>query len=199
MALWKTLFLDVLNKHAPITSIKVKSNHLPYVTSELRGLISQRDYLRAKANKSGSAVLRQAFVQVRQKVNYMIKKLRHDYYEKIEENKNNLKATWKILKQAIGQSTNLTCIDEVMYDCREIVDKPEIADICNLHFVSVGKRLAEGLSNTNIDTISHIATPNEKFKFSKISTEQVKQVIRKLVNNKATGIHNITNRVLKAV
>ena len=65
-------------------------------------------------------------------------------------------------------------IDKVMHDCRAIVDKQEIANICNLHFVSVGKRLAEGLSNTNIDTISHIATPNEKFTFSKISTEQVK-------------------------
>ena len=66
-----------------------------------------------------------------------------------------------------------------------------------MHFVSVGKRLAEGLSNTNIDTISHIATPSEKFTFSKISTEQVKQVVRKLVNNKATGVHDIPNRVLK--
>ena len=39
--LWKTFFLDILNKHAPITNIKVKSNHLPYVTSEMRGLIRQ--------------------------------------------------------------------------------------------------------------------------------------------------------------
>ena len=46
--LWNTFCLDILNKHAPITNIKVKSNHLPYVTSELRGLIRQRDYLRAK-------------------------------------------------------------------------------------------------------------------------------------------------------
>ena len=128
----------------------------------------------------------------------MIKNLRHDYYEKkIEDNKNNLKVTWKTLKQAIGQSTKSTCIDKVMHDCGEIVDKQEIADICNLHFVLVGKRLAEGLSYTNIDTICHIATPNEKFTFSKISTEQVKQVIRKLVNNKATGVHDIPNRVLK--
>ena len=109
--LWKTFFLDIWNKSAPITNNKVKNNHLPYVTSELKGLIRQRDYLRAKANKSGSAILRQAFVQVRQKVNYMIKKLRHDYHEKIEDNKNNLKVTWKILKQAIGQSTESTCID----------------------------------------------------------------------------------------
>ena len=84
-----------------------------------------------------------------------------------------------------------------MYDCKEILGKQEISDICNLHFVSVGKRLAEGRSNSNIDTVSHVVTPNEKFKFSNISTEQVKQVIRKLVNNKATGVHDIPNRVLK--
>ena len=108
-----------------------------------------------------------------------------------------MKVTWKILKQAIGQSTKSTCIDKVLYDCREIVDTQEIADICNLRFVSVGKRLGEFLSNTNIDTISHIVTPNEKFKFSKISTEQVKQVMRKLVNSKATGVHDIRSRILK--
>ena len=56
-----------MNTYAPITNIKVKSNHLPYVTTELRGLIKQRDYLRAKANESGSDILRQAFVQVRKK------------------------------------------------------------------------------------------------------------------------------------
>ena len=61
-----------------------------------------------------------------------------------------MKVTWKSLKEAIGQSTKSTCIDKVMYGCREIADKQEIADICNLHFVSVIKRLAESLSNTNI-------------------------------------------------
>ena len=57
----------------------------------------------------------------------MIKKLRHDFYEKkIEDNKNSLKVTWKILKQAIGQCTKSSSVDKVMYDCREIVDKQEI-------------------------------------------------------------------------
>ena len=40
---WKALFLDILDKHAPVTKIKVKGNSLPYVTSELRALIKTRD------------------------------------------------------------------------------------------------------------------------------------------------------------
>ena len=30
-AMWKKFFLDVLNKHAPLTKIKVKGNNLPYI------------------------------------------------------------------------------------------------------------------------------------------------------------------------
>ena len=47
--LWKIFFLDILNKHAPITNIQVKGSKIPYVTSELKAMIRQRDYLRAKA------------------------------------------------------------------------------------------------------------------------------------------------------
>ena len=35
-AMWKKLFLHVLNKHAPLAKIKVKGNNLPYTDSETR-------------------------------------------------------------------------------------------------------------------------------------------------------------------
>ena len=46
--LWKMIFLDVLNKHAPVTDIKINGNSLPYITSDIRILIRQRDYLKRK-------------------------------------------------------------------------------------------------------------------------------------------------------
>ena len=42
--IWKSFFLDVLNKHAPLAKIRVKGNNLPYVTTEVRRLIRQRDF-----------------------------------------------------------------------------------------------------------------------------------------------------------
>ena len=63
--LWTAFFLEILNKHVPIINIKVKGNNIPYVTSELKSIIRQRDYPRAKANKTGSCILRQAYDQIK--------------------------------------------------------------------------------------------------------------------------------------
>ena len=68
--------------------MQVKGNKIPYVTSELKAMIRQRDYLRAKANKTGSSVLRQANSQVRAKVSQKLYELRKNYHtSKIEQHK----------------------------------------------------------------------------------------------------------------
>ena len=61
----KNLFLEVLNKHAPLDNIKVKGNNLPYITSEIRQLARKHEFLTAK--KTGSRYLRQAFQQIKHK------------------------------------------------------------------------------------------------------------------------------------
>ena len=38
MWIWRTFFLDVLNKHAPIDNIRIKGDNLPYITAEVRQL-----------------------------------------------------------------------------------------------------------------------------------------------------------------
>ena len=103
--LWKRFFLGILNKHAPITNIQVKDSKIPYVTSELKAMIRQRDYLKAKGNKTGSSVLRQAYGQVGGKVNHRLYILRKNYYTStIEQDKYDLKNRWKVLKGAIGKT-----------------------------------------------------------------------------------------------
>ena len=76
---WKTFFLDVLNEHAPVDNIKIKGNNLPYITAEVRQLARQRDFLRKKANKTGSKYLRQSF---QHRVTYKLRSLRSEYYSK---------------------------------------------------------------------------------------------------------------------
>ena len=52
--LWKKLFKEVLNKHAPIQQKKVRSKNVPWVKSDIKKLINERNKFKRKAilNKS---------------------------------------------------------------------------------------------------------------------------------------------------
>ena len=41
--LWKELFLEVLDKHVPIQHIRKKSSSIPWLTSEIKKLLFDRD------------------------------------------------------------------------------------------------------------------------------------------------------------
>ena len=61
-----------------------------------------RDYLKTKAVKTGSSYIRQVFIQLRGGVYSLLQTSSHDYHTKrINENKGNMKTTWKMLKHAI--------------------------------------------------------------------------------------------------
>ena len=119
--MWKNLFFSALDKHTPITSMRLRDNKAPYITSELKSLIRQRDYLKAKANKTGSKYFYQAFLNIRNQAKRLLYKLRKNYYsQKIEECKGDMKATWKVLKHAIKQACKSTNIEKIQYRVKEI-------------------------------------------------------------------------------
>ena len=88
--------------------------------------------------------------------------------------------------------------DKLNVNGEEINDKMKIAESCDEYFTDIGKRLASKIppSDTNIKeyikTITHA-----KFNFKQITPIQVHKIIRKLKNGKATGIHQMPNKLLK--
>ena len=74
-----------------------------------------------------------------------------------------------------------------------------IAEVCNEHFVTIGKKLADVIVQTDDSSpYAHLKRAETQFKFKPVTADQIQQTISKLINCKATGIHNIPNRVLKA-
>ena len=47
--MWKKMFLEVLDKHAPLQHKKIKSKKVPWITSNIKKLIIQRDKLKKKS------------------------------------------------------------------------------------------------------------------------------------------------------
>ena len=97
----------------------------------------------------------------------------------------------------MGQGSKTTNVDKITEKGCQYTDNKEIADICNKHFVSIGERLAEGIPDTSDSPTAHMKPANCRFVSRKVTTSQVERVIKKLVNAKATGVHNIPNKILK--
>ena len=195
---WKTFSLNILDKHAPVKTIRVRGNNLPYVTAEVKSMMRQRHYLRGKANKTGSKYLRQAFQQVRNKVDYTLRNLKSEYYtRKIEENQNNLKNTWKLLKQVVNKGGKSSSIDKLKIKETEIVDKQKISEEMNNYFASIGINLARNIPDGTTNPTDFVKQSNSTFKFKRIESTQVHNLIMKAVNGKATGIDLVPNNLLK--
>ena len=108
-----------------------------------------------------------------------------------------MKGTWKILKQAMGQESKSSNIEKVIHKGCKISDKKEIANICNEHFVSVGKRPAVNIPDTGESSTAHIKPTNRRFVFHKVMTFQVEKALKKFIKSKAAGIYSIPNKILK--
>ena len=99
MADMEDFFFNVLNKHALIKTIRVRGNNLPYVTAEVKSLMRQEDYLRGKANKTGSKYLT-AYPHVLQNLTesslvYDLNGIPFDLISDTSDNANGLWLTWK--------------------------------------------------------------------------------------------------------
>ena len=164
-------------------------------------MIRQRDYLRKKANKTGSNILRQAFQQIKNKVTYTIRKLRAEYYSKtLKKNEGDLKKTWIILKQAMCKDTKTTKIDHININDTIINDKQKISEELNDHFVSNGEKLANEIQpskNTPEYYLFKTKRNGTNFKFRNIRPNQIVKLLTKLKNGKASGIDMMSNKFIK--
>ena len=51
---WKTIFLSVADFHAPERTKKVRSEHAPWITENIKQTMRRRDFLKKKAVRTGS-------------------------------------------------------------------------------------------------------------------------------------------------
>ena len=52
---WKCSFLSIVNKHAPLRKMRVRTRSSPWITSELKKRIHDRDILKIKVSKSSDS------------------------------------------------------------------------------------------------------------------------------------------------
>ena len=86
---WDNMFLEVVNKHAPIKSHRTKRNYQPaWLTPQILDCIKQR-------NKCKVSWKMDVYLHIRNRVSKMIDSAKNETYQmKIEEGKNDPRSVW---------------------------------------------------------------------------------------------------------
>ena len=136
---WSSLLSLIIEKHAPMRTIKVSYKLTPWLTTDFRKLARSRDKLKISAIKNKSSILMNSYKHVRNKVNNL--KLKRDYFtKKIALYKGNLKETWKTINLLLNKRSKMTSVS-----CLDVADNNEIVHSMNDFFCSIGKKLGNDI------------------------------------------------------
>ena len=100
------LFNEVLDRHAPIRTIKVGNRPKPFVTDEILGLMKTRDKWRKQARKTKDPLAWAAYKSLRHEVKRKLKIAEREYVaEQIKQNPNNPRCVWKTIRSCIPKKS----------------------------------------------------------------------------------------------
>ena len=103
--IWKKIFLDVLDKHAPLQHRKIRSKKAPCITNDIKNLMNTRDKFKRKAILTNNENDWLNFRLTRNKVNIKLRNAKKDYYSsKIAGQQFNPKKAWKSINSLLGMA-----------------------------------------------------------------------------------------------
>ena len=198
-ALWKELFLEVLDKHATVQRIRKRNSGVPLLTGEIKKMIFERDKLKRKAVVTNSQTAWDEYKSTRNKVNTALRQAKADCFRaKISNQKNNPKEAWKTINNLLGRSPNNTVVNELKFNDVKITSPEEIANAFNAYFTDIGPNLASSIDDADIAFDCFVKPATSKMtRFKLVSHTKVIKLLNGLFDSKATGLDKISGKILK--
>ncbi len=145
---FEDVFLEVLNKHAPLKNKIIRGNHAPYMNTALRKAIMKRTQLQNQYYKSKNIIDLKAFKKQRNYVSRLYKRHRKSFYNNIDvKNFTDNKKFWKNVNPLFSNKTKVQNKISLVEDEDIISDDTEIAQTFNDFF-------RDAVRNLNIDQSS---------------------------------------------
>ena len=137
----KKLFLEVLDKHAPLQHKKIRAKRIPWTTSSIKGLINKRDKLKRKAIITKLECDWENYKRIGNRVNIELKNAKKEYYStRIADEGNNPKNAWKTINNLLGRKDKQTVVhvNELKLGDNSLTNPKDIAEGFNDYFSSIG-------------------------------------------------------------
>ena len=142
--IWNILFLEIVNKHAPLKQHRVRKENQPeWLSPEIIDCIKERNKCKANGNQ-------RSYVFFRNKVSSMIKVAKNNMYKaKIEKGKDDPRTIWQIFKEygASRKTATIEMINGFRQNSQLISDDKKMANVFNKYFVNLAAQLKGQLKN----------------------------------------------------
>ena len=219
---FESVFLSVLNKHAPLKKKFVRGNPAPYMTKQLRKATMRRSELESKYLKNRTVDNKTKFKKQKNYCSKLYKKERRKFYSDLELNKiTDNKQFWKTIKPLLSdkctQSSTISLVDNI----NVISDDSELAKTFNSYFEKavtnlgikeyespdtnpgsasqddVDIAISKYKNHPSIKMINENVSFESRFSFKDISEPDILKEISNLNSKKVGTLGNIPTKVLK--
>ena len=197
--IWKILFLEVLDKHAPLQHNKIRARQVPWITSSIKELINTRDKLKRKAIITNLENDWLNYTRTRNRVNIELRNAKRDYYStKIADDKSNPKQAWKTINSLLGRQNKPSIVNELKLGENSLTNPRDIAEGFNDYFSNIGPNLASQINTQNFNFETYVKNIESEFAaFQPVTVNHVNQLLTGLSSNKATGVDKISCKIIK--
>ena len=209
IAIFLKLFDSVLDKHAPfklMTNKEMKLRDKPWITSGILKSIKIKDsthkkYIKAK-NAETKYNLFLKFKSYRNSVSNLLKLSKKNYYtEYFNSNINNIKGTWKGIKEIINlKSSKKLQPSNLSVNNKLITDKSSVANAFNDFFSTIATKLSQKVVPTNVTFDAYLNNPNQNsFFVQPTNKKEVAGLINLLNSEKSNGPNSIPTDIIKLI
>ena len=207
LALSICILINYFDKHVPLKKISNKRFKLkfkPRITKGILKSLKKRNdlhsrFVRAK-DSTRKKYLHSRFKIYRNLLVTLIRKSKQNYFNKyFSDNVNNLRETWKRIRNIIQLKNNENAIPTRILNGDNIESDPtKIENTFNSYFSSIGKTLQSKIHSSYIHFTKYLKNPNiNSFFVSPTNTTEVMNVISRLKNGKSCGPNSIPTAILK--
>jgi hypothetical protein len=121
--------------------------------------------------------------------------------QKLTENAKNPKKMWEILNEITGGKKGGSKIDKLLINDNDVSDPNLIAEEFNKFFTSIGKKISESISPTNVDPISLMPNYNvhNDLQFGQMSQADFINIVNDMQSKNSGDVNGISTKMLKFV
>ena len=117
------------------------------------------------------------------------------YTNRIAACKDNIKESWKTIKELLNKRSKSSCIDCLKESGTETRNKKDVSDAMNNFFCTIGRDLADKIqpaANPLLSGEDEINKDKVKFHFKTIEIKDIRDAFAEVKTAKSFGIDNIS-------